>query len=219
MKRNMIIVFIAIVIIIGAGGMYLYYQDGYEEASLNSNEESPKMNEGGAPSIVDDEGEGKVSSSISNEGNQVEGQKEVNSSVEQNRLFKDFDANSNEEEIILPKDTKNLHVAEKYYDLITRENKKLVGILYYPGGDMVPSEMYFYDNGLLVVDSGMFTKEKDKVYFIYHFSEDYMELNITYIDDRVNPQLYSNEAVQTIPIKKDQIVFGGWVFFNERFTY
>jgi hypothetical protein len=50
--------------------------------------------------------------------------------------------------------------------LIASHSRSLLGTWLHHGGAMSPAEMYFWDNGLLVVDSEIFSVLKEPYYFL-----------------------------------------------------
>lgn len=76
-------------------------------------------------------------------------------------------------------------VPEQYVRLIMDEKKMLAATWTFPGTDVPPGEMYFYGNGLLILDSVLFSKNKEKRYLHYAFSPDREFVTITFIDNRI----------------------------------
>jgi len=70
-------------------------------------------------------------------------------------------------------------------ELINDQNKKLFMTWGYEGGDMPTAEMYFWSNGLLILDSKLFSKSKSKVYFTWKMSEDGNRLELSFIDPNI----------------------------------
>jgi len=113
--------------------------------------------------------------------------------------------------------------------LADEPGKREVSKWNYPGGDMGSSEMYFYDNGLMVLDSSIFSAKKDKYYFLYFFGKDKKHLTLIHCDKRINfadfvdvNRSYQNTAVSDINVneksvtyitgKENGIFFYGWLF-------
>jgi hypothetical protein len=111
-----------------------------------------------------------------------------------------------------------------------------------PSGDIKPAEMMLFDNGLLVVDSIIFSKRMEKRYFQWVKEEGAGTLNITVCDSRVMGFLESefsniglevlavdektreifyavqkvdkHKKIITYTVRNNQIGFGGWVFYK-----
>ncbi len=88
-------------------------------------------------------------------------------------------------------------VPEAYRHLVEGAPKRIDRILYYPGGDMRPAEMYFMKNGLLIVDSEIFSPRKTKYYFTYEFNKDRSELTISFVDSRIKFDDYTDGERQS----------------------
>ncbi len=72
-----------------------------------------------------------------------------------------------------------------YKALLSDKSKKLVATWKFPGSEMGPAEMYFWDNGLLVVNSEIFSKQKSENYFLWSLNNDQTLLSITFVDKRI----------------------------------
>lgn len=73
-----------------------------------------------------------------------------------------------------------------YEKLVNDKTKIEILTWYFPGGDMPPAEMHFFSNGLLIVDSEIFSPKKEKYYFLYSFSENKNRLKIFHCDRRID---------------------------------
>jgi hypothetical protein len=71
-----------------------------------------------------------------------------------------------------------------YKQLLADPAKKLVGVWRYPGGEMDEAEMYFWNNGLLVISSEIFLEKKSENYFFWAINKDQTLLSISYVDER-----------------------------------
>ena len=112
--------------------------------------------------------------------------------------------------------------------LLDDPNKKLEMTWVFEGGAMPAAEMYFWNNGLLVLDSHLFSKTKTKTYFIWKTSEDGNRLDLTFIDSNVpfkeflaveksHPKhiVAADESSKTIfyrVIDQQSFYFGNWLF-------
>jgi hypothetical protein len=110
-----------------------------------------------------------------------------------------------------------------YRKLLADPRKKLVRIWKYPGGEMDEAEMYFWNNGLLVVTSEIFLKKKGENYFLWSLSKDGRLLSITYADERISFQesattetYFLNRVVESIDMKSKTITYivDGGIYFN-----
>ena len=98
----------------------------------------------------------------------------------------------------------------------------------FEGGDIPPAEMHFWSNGLLVLESQLFSKTKTKVYLSWKMSQDSNRLDLTFIDSKVpfkeflavershpNHIVASDESSKTISYRvfeHQSIYFGNWIF-------
>jgi len=113
-------------------------------------------------------------------------------------------------------------------DLIDDQNKNVVMTWAFYGGDMPAAEMFFWSNGLLVLDSQLFSNNKSKMYFTWKMSEDSNRLEISFIDSKVpfkeflavekahpNHIITFDESSKSITyrvIDHESIYFGNWLF-------
>ncbi|HPB81687.1 MAG TPA: SH3 domain-containing protein [Spirochaetota bacterium] len=87
-----------------------------------------------------------------------------------------------------------LSVLEKEKKYLVPEHAGLLGasdnsideVWRYPGGEMEKAEMYFCKNGLLIVDSGMFSERKKKYYFVFTKDAVKKTLSLIFVDTRLN---------------------------------
>jgi hypothetical protein len=116
--------------------------------------------------------------------------------------------------------------------LIDDPNKKLEMTWLFEGSDMPSAEMYFWNNGLLVLDSQLFSKTKTKTYFVWKTSEDGNRLDLTFIDSNVpfkkflaieksHPKhiVSYDESSKTITyrvIDHQSFYFGNWLFEKKK---
>jgi hypothetical protein len=129
-----------------------------------------------------------------------------------------------------------MNVVVEFRTLMTAP-RELDHALYYPGGgEMEASEMYFMRNGLLVVDSGIFSQKKEPRFFRYEYGPDRKTVTIGFIDTRTPFADYVDtekgrdyveridEAGKSIiyrvkagqPGKAgDSVCFLGWCFFRK----
>jgi len=121
----------------------------------------------------------------------------------------------------------SVNVDEKYISLIEDNAKKILYTWRYPGGELPESEMYFYDNGLMALDSYIFTKG-ERTYFLWAFNEGKGVIKLIFIDRRVNYKKMViaekdndwcagyNENEKSISYKilkkYNGIYFAGWLF-------
>ncbi|HPQ53065.1 MAG TPA: SH3 domain-containing protein [Spirochaetota bacterium] len=78
------------------------------------------------------------------------------------------------------------YIVPEYTGLISTAGTSIDAVWQYPQGQMEKSEMYFYSNGLLVLDSGIFSERKKKYYFMYNREPDKKTIAITFIDTRLD---------------------------------
>jgi hypothetical protein len=103
---------------------------------------------------------------------------------------------------------------------------KLIQTLYYYGGDLPPATMYLYENGLLILDSGFYSKNNENRFFLWS-SFDNSGIRFTFIDNRINFDRSAEVAewhlknhkdyVHFIDIENRHIVFGfvyGGLFYG-----
>lgn len=83
------------------------------------------------------------------------------------------------------KDVPALPAQTSYKELLADHTKKLVATWSFPGTEMGPAEMYFWDNGLLVIDSEIFSSKKSEHYLLWSLNKSQTLLLIMFVDDRI----------------------------------
>lgn len=78
------------------------------------------------------------------------------------------------------------YIVPEYTGLISTAGTSIGEVWEYPQGQMEKAEMYFYPNGLLVIDSGIFSEQKKKYYFMFSKERDKNVIAITFIDTRLD---------------------------------
>ncbi len=103
---------------------------------------------------------------------------------------------------------------------------EISSIYRYPGGEMEPSAMLFLSNGIMVVNSKIFTEKTSNKFFEYQFLNDGQLVKITFSDRDIKYADYadvekdsssvfkadSSERSITYHVKKDSFFFFNWLF-------
>jgi hypothetical protein len=99
----------------------------------------------------------------------------------------------------------------------------------YPGGDMEPSNILFLSNGIMVVNSRIFTEKISNSFFEYEFLSEGKLLKIKFIDSRLNFNDYAdmennsrsvfkidkNERSIIYQVKDNSFFFMNWGFVKK----
>ena len=150
-----------------------------------------------------------------------------------------------------------LGTVDQYFASVKKESLKLKGLdkhvravlgkegghvtaWFYPGGEMINSEMFFCGDGVCILSSQIFTKNKEPYIFRYQFRENNTLLRLVFADHRlvfknyarvesdrkgVKAIDYEDKAVlyriapDTSDPKLKSFCFLGWCFFEKPFDY
>lgn len=103
----------------------------------------------------------------------------------------------------------------------------ITAIYSYPGGEMEPSNILFLSNGIMVVNSRIFTEKINNTFFEYEFLSEGRLLKVKFIDSKLNFNDYAdmeNNAKSVFKIDKNersiiyQVKDNSFFFFNWGFA-
>jgi hypothetical protein len=106
---------------------------------------------------------------------------------------------------------------------------KITDTYTYPGGEMEPSSILFLSNGIMVINSRIFTEKFSNTFFEYEFLSDGKLLKVKFADSKLNFNDYADmennsrsvfkidktERSITYQVKDNSFFFFNWGFFKK----